>query len=125
MASVEVITQLPVLPPRGLESNKGDFGRVLVVAGSRGMSGAAVLCGSAALRGGAGLVTVAVPEDILSIVATGNPCYLTAPLSNDQDGKLTNVSSNVLKLAEANNVTAVGPGLGRSDPISKLIAGRT
>ena len=123
MASVEVITQLPVLPPRGLESNKGDFGRVLVVAGSRGMSGAAVLCGSAALRGGAGLVTVAVPEDILSIVATGNPCYLTAPLSNDQDGKLTNVSSNVLKLAEANNVTAVGPGLGRSDPISKLIAG--
>ena len=123
MASAEVITQLPVLPPRSVESNKGDFGRVLVVAGSRGMSGAAVLCGSAALRGGAGLVTVAVPEDILSIVATGNPCYLTAPLSNDQDGKLTNVSSNVLKLAEANNVTAVGPGLGRSDPISKLIAG--
>jgi len=123
MASVEVITQLPVLPPRSLESNKGDFGRVLVVAGSSGMSGAAVLCGSAALRGGAGLVTVAVPEDILSIVSTGNPCYLTAPLSNDQDGKLTNVSAKVLKLAEANNVTAVGPGLGRSDPISKLIAG--
>jgi NAD(P)H-hydrate epimerase len=122
MASAEVITQLPVLPPRSVESNKGDFGRVLVVAGSRGMSGAAVLCGSAALRGGAGLVTVAVPEDILTIVATGNPCYLTAPFSNDQDGKLTNASAKVLKLAEANDVTAVGPGLGRGDPISKLIA---
>ena len=51
-----VVTTVPSLPPRAPESHKGDFGRVLLVAGSRGMSGAAVLCGSAALRGGAGLV---------------------------------------------------------------------
>jgi ADP-dependent NAD(P)H-hydrate dehydratase len=123
MATVEIITQLPVLPPRQMESNKGDFGRVLVVAGSRGMSGAAVLCGNAALRGGAGLVTVAVPQDILAIVAAGNPCYLTAPLSNDPEGKLANVTERVLELVHANDVAAVGPGLGRSAEISQLIAG--
>ena len=60
-SSAEVITQLPVLSPRPPDSNKGNFGRVLVVAGSRGMSGAAVLCANAALRGGAGLVKLAVP----------------------------------------------------------------
>ncbi len=111
-----------MLAPREPESNKGDFGRVLVVAGSRGMSGAAVLCGSAALRGGAGLVTVAGPEEILPIVAAGNPCYLTAPLSNDREGKLANVTAKVLELGQANDVAAVGPGLGRSAQISKLIA---
>jgi len=111
-----------MLAPREPESNKGDFGRVLVVAGSRGMSGAAVLCGSAALRGGAGLVTVAGPEDTLPIVAAGNPCYLTAPLSNDREGKLANVTAKVLELGQANDVAAVGPGLGRSAQISKLIA---
>ena len=50
------------------------------------MSGAAVLCASAALRGGAGLVRVAIPADILPIVAAGNPCYTTLPLPQDADG---------------------------------------
>src|SRR5881409_1101556 len=80
MATLQVITELPRLARRAADSNKGSYGKDLVVAGSRGMSGAAVLCGSGALRGGAGLVTVAVPEPILPIVAAGNPCYLTAPL---------------------------------------------
>src|SRR5207253_735659 len=84
----EVVTQLPVLHPRPLDSNKGNFGRVLVVAGSRGMSGAGMLCASAALRGGAGLVRLAVPEGILPIVAAANPCYLTAPLPQDGAGRL-------------------------------------
>ena len=67
--AVQVITQMPTLPARPADSNKGMFGRVLVVAGSRGMSGAAVLCASAALRGGAVLVRLAVPEGILPLVA--------------------------------------------------------
>src|SRR5919206_3779180 len=86
--SVEIVTQLPVLAPRAADSNKGTFGRVLVVAGSRGMSGAAILCGGGALRGGAGLVYLAVPEGILPIVATANPCYLTVPLPEDEQGRL-------------------------------------
>src|SRR5579885_3357410 len=85
-SQTEIVTQLPVLPRRPPDSNKGSFGKVVVVAGSRGMSGAAVLSGSAALRGGAGLVRVAVPAGILPIVASANPCYLTAPLPEDGDG---------------------------------------
>jgi NAD(P)H-hydrate epimerase len=121
MASLEVITELPRPARRAPDSNKGNYGKVLVVAGSRGMSGAAVLSGSGALRGGAGLVTVAVPEEILPIVASSNPCYLTAALPQDKEGKLVS-SSQINELTQANDVAAVGPGLGRSAEVTKLIA---
>ena len=101
------VTTLPKLPPRRADGHKGDYGRALIVAGSRGMSGAAVLCGSAALRGGAGLVTVACPNDIWPIVAAGNPCYITLPLADGDN--LTMIES----AADA-DVVVVGPGLGRS-----------
>jgi NAD(P)H-hydrate epimerase len=119
---VERITQLPTLPARPPESNKGTFGRVLVVAGSRGMTGAAVLCGSGALRGGAGLVYVAVPEDVLGIVAAGNPCYLTAGLPHDENGQLTSrAEARILALAQQKSVIAIGPGLGRGRSITSLV----
>jgi NAD(P)H-hydrate epimerase len=121
-APVEV-TSLPVLAPRSPDSNQGNFGRVLVVAGSRGMSGAAVLCGSAALRGGAGLVRVAVPSGILPIVAGGNPCLMTAPLPEDEAGRLAGAAlPELLQLAEGQTVLAVGPGLGRSPDLTKLVS---
>ncbi len=72
---------------RDPDANKGDFGRVLLIAGSRGMSGAAVLCASAALRGGAGLVRLALPAGILPIAAGANPCYMTVPLPEDEHGR--------------------------------------
>src|SRR5207253_5540123 len=119
----EIVTQLPVLPARAADSNKGDFGRVLVVAGSRGMSGAAALCGSAALRGGAGLVRVALPEGIWTVVASANPCLMTAPLPQDAQGRLSLAAEPELaKLAEANDVLAIGPGLGRSAELDALLA---
>src|SRR5438477_2613119 len=115
----EMITQLPALAPRPADSNKGNFGRVLILAGSRGMSGAAVLCDSAALRGGAGLVKLAVPEGILPFVAVANPCYLTAPLPQDEHGQLAQrAESELLALAQAKDVLALGPGLGRSPAIT-------
>src|SRR5271165_811774 len=119
--TVENVTQMPALPPRRADSNKGDFGRVLIVAGSRGMSGAAVLCGSAALRGGAGLVRVALPREVLPIVAAGNPCFMTAPLPQDTDGRLDPSAENeLLGLANASDVVALGPGLGRSSSLTTL-----
>jgi NAD(P)H-hydrate epimerase len=122
MPDLEIITDMPVLPPRAADSNKGTYGRVLAVAGSRGMSGAAVLCGSAALRGGAGLVRVAVPEEILPVVAAANPCYLTAPLPQDDNGLLADrAEGELLALARENNVVALGPGLGRSQAITRLV----
>jgi NAD(P)H-hydrate epimerase len=121
MPAVEIVTELPVLPPRAPDSNKGNFGRVLVVAGSRGMSGAAVLAGSSALRGGAGLVRVAVPQEVLPIVAGGNPCYLTAALAQDENGILApEAEAEVLALAKANDVVAFGPGLGRSQAVTRI-----
>src|SRR5262245_4206255 len=114
-----VVHDLPRLSPRPPDSHKGTFGRVLVVAGSRGMSGAAVLCGSAALRGGAGLVRVAVPSEILSTVAGGNPCYMTAPLPHDEHGRLTaEATALLLSLARDNDVLAVGPGLGNAPALA-------
>jgi ADP-dependent NAD(P)H-hydrate dehydratase len=121
-AVLEIVNELPRLTPRPPDSNKGNYGRVLVVAGSRGMSGAAVLCGTAALRGGAGLVTVAVPEEILPIVAAGNPCYLTASLPQDNEGKFSDLAEKrIHELAKLNTVVALGPGIGRSAVLNQLI----
>lgn len=110
------ITDVPRLPPRRPDSHKGDYGRVLVVAGSRGMSGAAVLCGTAALRGGAGLVTVACPTEVQDAAALGNPCYMTVPFQYGHDGvdKLAGVG-------ERSDVLAVGPGLGSGPDVAELV----
>jgi NAD(P)H-hydrate epimerase len=118
-----VVTQVPRLPPRPLEANKGTFGRVLVVCGSRGMSGAAVLCGGAALRGGAGLVRLAVPEGILAIVAAANPCYMTAPLPQDDAGRLAGAAlPELLELIRTSTVAVMGPGLGQNKDLGPLLA---
>jgi NAD(P)H-hydrate epimerase len=120
--SIETITVLPRLAPRSPDSNKGDFGRVLVVAGSRGMTGAAILCGRAALRGGAGLVKVAVPRDVLAIVAAGDPCYMTVPLIQDVEGRLDFTAlADIFALEQTQDSLAVGPGLGRSTELSRMI----
>jgi NAD(P)H-hydrate epimerase len=122
MPSVQQVTQVPTLPPRRADSNKGDFGRVLVIAGSRGMSGAAILCGGASLRGGAGLVRLAVPAEVLPIVAAGNPCYMTAGLAHDLQGRLDSpAEADLVALVRANDVAAAGPGLGQSPAITRLV----
>jgi NAD(P)H-hydrate epimerase len=118
------ITAPPQLPARQPDSHKGTYGRVLVVAGSRGMSGAAVLCGSAALRGGAGRVQVACPADIQAVVAAGNPCYTTAGVSHRADGTYSEACLEELAaLAEPADVLAVGPGLGNREDVGFLVRG--
>jgi len=100
------------LPPRRRESNKGDFGRVLIVAGGSGMPGAARLCGESCLRVGAGLVTVATARDNVAAIAAGRPELILHAV--DQDGDLDAV------LAPA-SVVAVGPGLGRTPWAAALL----
>jgi ADP-dependent NAD(P)H-hydrate dehydratase len=118
----ELVTELPRLAPRTVDGHKGTYGHVLVISGGRGMSGAAVLCGSAALRGGAGLVTVATPTEIVSVVAAGNPCYMTRPLPTDTDGRLSaDALPVILGDAEAADVVAVGPGLGQSAGVASVV----
>jgi NAD(P)H-hydrate epimerase len=119
----ETESPLPKLPPRPADSHKGDYGRVLVLGGSRGMAGAPALAGMAALRSGAGLVTVAAPASIQSTVAAFSPCYMTVPLVEDDDGVAD--LANVVDLAAAGesfDVWAIGPGLGRSEGVAELVA---
>src|SRR4051812_18086944 len=108
------VSALPPWPPRPADPNKGTFGRLLVIAGSRGMSGAAVLAGVACLRGGAGLVRVATPADARLEVAMGSPCLITEPLAQDADGRFDrSVLTHWLLLAAASDAVALGPGIGR------------
>src|SRR5262245_45006879 len=122
METVTRIETVPRLPARPAESHKGTFGKVLVVAGSRGMTGAAILCGSAALRGGAGLVQVACPRDVQDVVAVGNPCYTTLGVAMSRMGTFDPPAiDEVVRAGEAATVMAVGPGLGNRTDVSELV----
>ena len=114
--------EIPPLPHRPVDGHKGTFGRVLIVAGSRGMSGAACLAGCGALRGGAGLVHMACPESIVTTVASFEPSYLTIPLPEDGAGRCSAVAGPVLaEQLGAVDVMAVGPGLGQSEDLVELV----
>ncbi|HWB00479.1 MAG TPA: NAD(P)H-hydrate dehydratase [Pirellulales bacterium] len=114
---------IPRLPPRQPDAHKGDFGRVLVVGGSRGMSGAAAMAGMAALRGGAGLVRVAVPASVLPIVASYAPEYMTLAMPEDDDGRFSAAAAELLERSiPAATVVALGPGIGQSEELDDLVA---
>ncbi len=114
--------ELPQVPERPVEGHKGTFGRVMIIAGSRGMSGAAALAGMAALRGGAGLVYLAVPEGILPIVASIEPSYLTIPLREDEAGRICSAALETIEqAAREKTAIAIGPGLGLSKGLRSLV----
>jgi ADP-dependent NAD(P)H-hydrate dehydratase len=116
-------TPLPVLPPRRPDSHKGDFGRALLIGGSRGMTGAISLSGMAALRSGAGLVKLAVPDVCLDTVAGFEPSYMTVPLESDTAGRIARSTyQRIMEFAAEATVVALGPGLGRSDELTELVA---
>jgi ADP-dependent NAD(P)H-hydrate dehydratase len=113
---------LPQLPPRAEDAHKGDFGLALIVGGSRGMAGAVGLAGMAALRGGAGLVRLAVPDVVLDTVAAFEPSYMTVGLPADAHGRISATAfDKILELADAATVVACGPGLGRSWELDELV----
>jgi NAD(P)H-hydrate epimerase len=86
------------------------------------MSGAAILCGSAGLRSGSGLVFVAVPESIQALVAGGNPCYLTVGLPDDSEGRLRAEAVPKLQTeAQSSQAVVVGPGLGQSAGVAEVV----
>jgi ADP-dependent NAD(P)H-hydrate dehydratase / NAD(P)H-hydrate epimerase len=99
-----------LITPRAADSHKGDYGRVLIVAGSLGKTGAAHLSGVGALRSGAGLVTIATPASCQQVVAAMAPEYMTEALSETADGIDVEGVDRVLEWAR--DVIAVGPGLG-------------
>jgi ADP-dependent NAD(P)H-hydrate dehydratase len=121
-AGTKRVKALPKAPPRPNDAHKGTFGKTLIVAGHPGMSGAACLAGLGALRGGAGLVTVAVPRSILPIVAGVEPSYLTLPLPDDGEGRISHDAADLLDAEIAKQTSAaIGPGLGQSAGLAALV----
>ena len=109
------------LPARPAVGHKGTFGHLLLVAGSRGKSGAAVLAAEAALRSGAGLVTVAAPASLQTTLAIKLTEAMTAPL-DEVDGALAGTAlAQIAALWQDKKVLALGPGLGRSAATAALV----
>ncbi|MGH9399046.1 MAG: NAD(P)H-hydrate dehydratase [Thermoanaerobaculia bacterium] len=112
LVSVEPDDVRRLLPPRRLDGHKGEFGRLAVIAGSRGKAGAAILCARAALRAGAGLVTVFCPESLEPIVVAALPEAMTLGLE-ETGGQLAAKAGKAAVLALAGfDAAVVGPGLG-------------
>ena len=110
---ITVGPELIRLPRRAADSHKGDYGRLFILAGSRGYTGAAALCARSAVRGGAGLVTLAVPEDVYPIVAVKCDEAMVWPLPED-DGA-------VLEKAKDCDAALIGPGLGQGERAERLV----
>jgi hydroxyethylthiazole kinase-like uncharacterized protein yjeF len=115
-----------LLAPRPRTSHKGSFGHVLVVAGSYGKTGAAAMAGMAALRAGAGLVTVASTERALPVIAAHAPELMTEPLPETASGSISVRALDSGRLAEISKnktVLAIGPGL-TTDPQTVAVVRR-
>jgi NAD(P)H-hydrate epimerase len=119
---VKEVDLLLKLAPRKRDTHKGDYGHILVVGGSHGMAGAPCLCGEAALRSGAGLVTVAIPQGIYPIVATKLTCCMTLPLPQGPTGGIDDRDGEALiEYAMRFDVIALGPGIGRAPETSRFV----
>jgi len=113
MNDIHFLDSLPAWPDRPRDAHKGCFGTVLIVAGSPGMSGAAVLAGQAALRGGAGLVKLAVPQEIVPLVAVQQPCFMVQPIET--------LAISELLLQTKADVVVAGPGLGQTAAVRERV----
>ena len=101
------------LPRRSPTAHKGDFGKVFILAGCEGYTGAPVLSSRAAVRSGAGLVFLGVPREIYPIIAVKCDEAMPYPLPEDYD--------SILKKAQGCDVALIGPGLGRAPQVEKLV----
>jgi NAD(P)H-hydrate epimerase len=113
-----------VARPRKPDSHKGNFGHVLILAGSVGKTGAAALAAKAALRAGAGLVTVATAASALPIIASLGMEYMTEPLPETEAGTISLRAleqGRLEKLLEGKSVLAIGPGIGSVPETAELV----
>ena len=107
---------LRLLPRRGASSTKFTSGHVLVVGGSRGLTGAPQMCAHASMRAGAGYVTACVPASLQAIIAGAGPVeMMTRGLPDDDGGLAEEGVAEMLAEARRGGALALGPGLGRSD----------
>ncbi|MFN2445788.1 MAG: NAD(P)H-hydrate dehydratase [Vicinamibacterales bacterium] len=120
---IELLTRAAMrslLTPRAPDAHKGDFGHVLIVAGSRGKAGAAVLAALGALKSGVGLCTVATPTSVQSIVAAHAPEYMTLAVEETPEGTIDFAAAEALLEVDADVILA-GPGLGRGVGVTTFV----
>ena len=104
-----------LLPDRPVNSHKGDYGRILLLCGSRGYTGAAALAAMGALRSGAGLVYLAVPESIYEIEAVKLTEPVISPLPDENGTFAVTAGKQVLSLLDNKDAVLIGPGIGQSE----------
>ncbi|MCT4619262.1 MAG: NAD(P)H-hydrate dehydratase [Marinisporobacter sp.] len=111
-----------IMPVRKRDTHKGSYGKAYIVAGSTGMTGAAILSCESALRSGAGLIKMPVPQSLNTIMETRLTEVITVPLPEFKRG-VVGISDieKILKTMEESNVIAVGPGSGRSRELEELL----
>lgn len=108
--------------PRKASTHKGDFGRVFILAGSRGFTGAAHLAAMAAVRSGAGLVTAGVPQCVYTVIARREAEVMVKPFTSARDGAFSAAAvPAIMKFFETQDAAAAGPGLSRSPGVRKLV----
>lgn len=108
--------------PRRRDAHKGDFGRIFILAGSKGYAGAAHLSALGALRGGAGLVTLGVPETVYSVLARRETEVMVRPFPAVAAGAFAAKALNPLRVfLRTQDVFAAGPGLSRAPGTQKLV----
>ena len=114
-----------LIPERRRYSHKGDYGHILIVAGSRGKTGAAVMAAYACLRSGAGLVTLGVPETVADIVQARVTEEMVLPLPDTGEGVLSAKALATVRefLDQKADVLAIGPGLTAGKDIADIVRG--
>ena len=111
-----------LLPKRAPETHKGDYGKLLIVGGAVGYTGAPTLCARAAVRAGAGLVYLGVPAPIYDITAIKNDEAMPFPLPADQNGGVApEAAETVLARLSGCSVCALGPGMGKGEGTAALV----
>jgi NAD(P)H-hydrate epimerase len=118
----EEFRELPLV--RRIDSHKGSYGHVLLIAGSRGKPGAAILAGRGALRAGAGLVTIATPDEVLPTVASAQAELITEPLRPTKLGTISssNLNANRFRaMAKGKTLLAIGPGIGTPEETQRFV----
>ena len=112
---------LSILPDRAVDAHKGDFGKILLLCGSKGYTGAAYLAAQACLRSGAGLVFLGVPESIYQIEAVKLNEAIVFSLP-DEDGKLSAAAiPDILERLPKMDAVLIGPGLGQSEDVRQVV----